>query len=463
MAHASPRRRSESRFVALLVVSDLLVCSVAVILAYLWRWYWSPAFLSPLAHEFTVYLRALPFVLLIWLAVFAAMGMYEPQRTLSPIAARGADFRAASMAFLMIAAASFLSHVNYSRLIVIESWLLALPLTWVTRALWGRVRRVALTRPENVSRTLIVGCGDLGRIVLGRLRQFPFGLQPVGFIATDDAPGEVDGLPVLGQLGDLPGVLAREAADEVLVADPGVPAGQLMEVIRASEANHTEFLVVAGPLQVLTAQAELSGPADLPVLELRNRAFGPVQRLAKRVCDLLGALLLLVLVGPLMLAISPLIRRRMGAPVLFRQVRVGYRGREFTMLKFRTMHADAEAYAVSPQHAADGRVTPLGRWLRKYSLDELPQLLNVLRGDMSLVGPRPEMPFLVAQYEPWQRRRLDAVPGITGLWQILGRKDLPLRDNIEYDFYYIRNQSLLLDLAIFLRTIPIVIFGKGAY
>jgi len=133
------------------------------------------------------------------------------------------------------------------------------------------------------------------------------------------------------------------------------------------------------------------------------------------------------------------------------------------MLKFRTMRLDAEPYAHSPEGPRDDRVTPLGRWLRKYSLDELPQLLNVLRGDMSLVGPRPEMPFIVAQYEPWQRRRLDAVPGLTGLWQILGRKDLPLRDNIEYDFYYIRNQSLLLDLAIFLRTIPIVIFGKGAY
>jgi lipopolysaccharide/colanic/teichoic acid biosynthesis glycosyltransferase len=224
-----------------------------------------------------------------------------------------------------------------------------------------------------------------------------------------------------------------------------------------------EFLVVAGPLQVLTAQAELSGPGDLPVLELRNRAFGPGQRLAKRVCDLLVTLLLLVVLGPLMLVIALLIRRQMGPPALFHQVRVGHQGQEFTMLKFRTMHRETEAYAPSPTAAADQRVTPLGRWLRKYSLDELPQLLNVLRGEMSLVGPRPEMPFIVAQYEPWQRKRLDAMPGLTGLWQILGRKDLPLRENIEYDFYYIRNQSLLLDLAIFLRTIPIVLFGKGAY
>ncbi|MBU0609988.1 MAG: sugar transferase, partial [Armatimonadetes bacterium] len=175
------------------------------------------------------------------------------------------------------------------------------------------------------------------------------------------------------------------------------------------------------------------------------------------------ALLLTVLTGPLMLGIAVAIRRQTGAVALFRQRRVGLHGREFTMLKFRTMHSDADAYAPSPDAADDERITSVGRWLRRYSLDELPQLLNVLRGHMSIVGPRPEMPFLVEQYEPWQRRRLEALPGLTGLWQILGRKDLPLRDNLEYDFYYIRNQSLLLDLAILLRTIPIVILGKGAY
>lgn len=463
MVHVSPRRRSETRFVALLVASDLAVCTASLLVAYLWRAFAAPSVLPPLAHDPSVYLRALPVVLLIWLVVFGAMGMYEPRRLLSPIAARAAEFRAVSMGFLMLAAACFLSHLSYSRFIVIAFWLVALTLTWITRALWGRVRRAALARPENVSRVLVVGCGDLARIVMGRLRQFSPGLEPIGFVATGTAPTEIEGLPVVGKLAELPAILSTCRADEVLVADPDVPAGQLMEVIRASEEKHVEFLVVAGPLQVLTAQAELSGPADLPVLELRNRAFGPLQRRVKRFCDLVGAALLLLLLGPLMLVISAMIRRQMGPPVLFRQVRVGYRGREFTMLKFRTMRADAEPYAASPEHPADERVTPLGRWLRKYSLDELPQLFNVLRGEMSLVGPRPEMPFIVAQYEPWQRRRLDAMPGMTGLWQILGRKDLPLRENIEYDFYYIRNQSLLMDLAIFLRTIPLVVLGKGAY
>ena len=199
------------------------------------------------------------------------------------------------------------------------------------------------------------------------------------------------------------------------------------------------------------------------MLELRHPAFGPEQRLVKRLCDIVAALLLLLLTAPLMAGIGLAIRRSTGEAALFLQRRVGYRGREFVMYKFRTMPSTAEAYALSPEAPNDARVTPVGRWLRKYSLDELPQLFNVLLGQMSIVGPRPEMPFVVAHYEPWQRQRLQAVPGMTGLWQILGRKDLPLRDNIEYDFYYIRNQSLLLDLAIFLRTVPIVLLGRGAY
>lgn len=186
-------------------------------------------------------------------------------------------------------------------------------------------------------------------------------------------------------------------------------------------------------------------------------------RLVKRLADLLLALFLTVLTLPLMLAIAVLIPLQTRESPLFLQRRIGLNGRPFTMLKFRTMYAEAEAYAPSPEHPHDRRVTSIGRWLRKYSLDELPQLLNVLAGQMSVVGPRPEMPFLVDQYQPWQRRRLLAVPGMTGLWQILGRKDLPLRDNVEYDFIYILNLSLRLDLAIFLRTLPIVVTGKGAY
>jgi lipopolysaccharide/colanic/teichoic acid biosynthesis glycosyltransferase len=142
---------------------------------------------------------------------------------------------------------------------------------------------------------------------------------------------------------------------------------------------------------------------------------------------------------------------------------VGLHGRHFTLLKFRTMKPDSGEYEVAPVSPDDSRITGLGRFLRKTSLDELPQLFNVLSGSMSLVGPRPEMPFIVEGYSDWQRRRLDVKPGLTGLWQIMGRKDLPLHENLEYDFYYIRNQSLMLDFAILIRTFTTVFLGRGAY
>ena len=460
----SPRRKFENNFITLLLVCDIVVCTLAVVLAFMLRAYYPPWFLAPLRHPIEHYLRALPVILGVWFVVFALLGMYEPRRTLNTISSRAADLRAVSLAVLMIAAASFLAHQNYSRAILLEFWALGVLLTWVERSLLGRYRQGVLKRGRMNSRALILGTGDLARVVLSRLQDHRFGLQAVGFVRNGGpAPAEIDGVPVVGHLDELPRLAGELSIDEVLVADPEVPAAELMRAIGKAEVAHVEFLIIAGPLQVLTAATELTGPADLPVLEMRQRAFGPVQQACKRFCDVLGGLLLLMLTAPLMLAIAAAIKLQTKEPALFRQKRVGHHGREFVMYKFRTMRSDTAAYAPSPDRRDDERVTPVGRWLRRYSLDELPQLLNVLKGEMSIVGPRPEMPFLVEQYEPWQRRRLDALPGMTGLWQILGRKDLPLRDNIEYDFYYIRNQSLLLDIAIFLRTLPIVILGRGAY
>ena len=150
-------------------------------------------------------------------------------------------------------------------------------------------------------------------------------------------------------------------------------------------------------------------------------------------------------------------------PALFTQTRVGQGGRPFQVYKFRTMEIDSDPSARAPVEGTDPRVTAYGRWLRGTSLDELPQLWNVLKGDMSLVGPRPEMPFIVEGYDDWQRHRLDVKPGITGLWQILGRKDLPMHENLQYDFYYIRNRSLVLDASILVRTIGVVLSRKGAF
>ena len=183
---------------------------------------------------------------------------------------------------------------------------------------------------------------------------------------------------------------------------------------------------------------------------------------AKRIFDILGALVAVVVTGPLMLWVAFRLRRTGTAP-LFVQERIGRGGRLFRMYKFRTLRDDADPYATAPREQGDPRITPYGRWLRVTSIDELPQLWNVLRGEMSLVGPRPEMPFIVEGYDEWERRRMTVTPGITGLWQILGRKDLPMHENLHYDFYYIRNRSLTLDASILLRTVGVVFSRRGAF
>jgi len=465
MITAPPRERFERRMVAALLAADTLACLAAVAAAYLLRLHVPTTWLAPLGHPPEVYVQAAPVVAALWLLSFVARDLYDVRRFRSPLAEAVATVSAVSMAAILVAAASFLSRTDYSRAMLILFWASGMVLAVGARGLLGRYRSAALGKPVAESRTIIVGCGDLGLVVAERIRRYhSLGYTLVGFVcASDNRPPQILGLPVLGHLDDLVGVLEAHEIDEVLVANPDLDVDRVMAVVAACRELPVQFNLVAGPLQLLTGSMEISGLADLPVVPLGRRHFAPWEESVKRALDALGSLLLLVLSAPLWLVLPPLIRRDTGASALFRQERVGMDGQRFTMLKFRTMRPSADPYAPAPVDDDDERITPLGRWLRRFSLDELPQLINVVRGEMSLVGPRPEMPFLVEQYQPWQRLRLQVRPGLTGLWQILGRKDLPLVENIEYDFYYISHRSLAMDLMIVLRTIPVVLFGKGAY
>lgn len=451
--------------VAALLAADTLACLAAVAAAYLLRLHAPTSWLAPLGHPPEVYLQAAPVILGLWLLSFFARDLYDVARFRSPLAEMVATMSAVSMATILVAAASFLSRIDYSRAMLILFWLAGMVLAICVRGLLARYRRAALGRPTTESRTVIVGCGDLGQVVAERIRRYhSLGYTLVGFVcASDSRPAEIDGLPVLGHVDRLPALLEAHEIDEVLVANPELDVDRVMALVASCRELPVQFHLVAGPLQLLTGTMEISGLADLPVVPLGRRHFAPWEETVKRALDVIGSLVLLALSAPLWLVLPPLIRRDTGASALFQQERIGLDGRPFTMLKFRTMRPSADPYAPAPTDDEDERITPLGRWLRRFSLDELPQLINVLRGEMSLVGPRPEMPFLVEQYQPWQRLRLQVRPGLTGLWQILGRKDLPLVENIEYDFYYISHRSLTMDLMIVLRTIPVVLFGKGAY
>jgi exopolysaccharide biosynthesis polyprenyl glycosylphosphotransferase len=460
----SSRRAFERNHVLLLVLSDAAACVVAVLTAYVIRSY-TPELLRPqLKHPLMMYLKALPVILPLWLATFESLGLYRVSRAAPPFHDLTDSFRAVTLATLLIAAVSFLSHMDYSRGMLVLFWFLALVYVSLGRTALSDRRAGALATGAARSRALVVGCGELGRLVLQRTRRHPeFGYEVIGFVGANGETGEIDGVPVLARLAALPECVGAHQIDQVIVAQPGLETGQLMDVVASCEGSPVEFHVISGPFGVLTGQAQISSLTDLPTIELPQRSLSVWEEAIKRLADVAVSALLLLLLSPLFAVVAVLIRRQTGASAIFRQERIGRHGRPFTMYKLRSMRPDADPYAQAPATDDDPRITPIGRWLRRSSLDELPQLWNVIKGDMSLVGPRPEMPFIVEQYEPWQRRRLDAKPGLTGLWQILGRKDLPLRENIEYDFYYIRNQSLILDLVIVLKTMGVVLRGSGAY
>ncbi len=460
----SPRRVFDRRFTVALIASDIVACAASVLAAYTIRLALSVTSLGDLGQSITLYLWAIPVVAVLWLVSFRNLGLHDVRRFALPLGEMTAVFRAVTATTLMVATASFLSHISYSRAVLLLFWGTALVFVMLIRS-WLRAYMLhERLRGGATARTVVVGCGDLGQMVAERISSRPLlGHELVGIVCVAGEPVTATGCPVLGTLDELGRIVAEHDVDEVLVAYPEIDPGELITAIQGCRERPVVFHLVARPMQILTESAEISGIADLAIIELPPQRFPRWQSAIKRLADIIGSLVALLLASPVLAVLSYLVWRDTGAGPIFRQRRVGLGGREFVMYKFRTMSPRAHPYAEAPRSLDDSRVTRLGRWLRRSSLDELPQLVNVLRGEMSLVGPRPEMPFIVAQYEPWQRSRLEVKPGITGLWQVLGRKDLPLRENIEYDFYYIRNWSIWLDLTILLKTVPVVLGGRGAY
>ena len=281
-------------------------------------------------------------------------------------------------------------------------------------------------------------------------------------------------LPYLGTAGELPRVFAERELDELIVAESEFDDRALLELVDLAHRRGVRVSAAATTAELLTQRAEYVPGQGVPLFELRPPAFVGTDWLVKRTFDLVVSILVVVLGLPLWIAIAVAIKLSSRGPVFFRDRRVGLDERQFAMIKFRTMYADAPARqarleAVNEAEGAlfklrnDPRVTPVGRFLRRFSLDEVPQVLNVLRGEMSLVGPRP-LPLRDSRLlEPWHRKRYRVLPGMTGLWQIAGRSDLSFDDLVRLDFYYLENWSIWLDVSILLRTVPAVIAARGAY
>jgi len=339
-------------------------------------------------------------------------------------------------------------------------------LSFRTLAHWRRAHRGR--------RVLVVGQANAAARLAEEFSRRPWtGVQIVGY-ASDEWDGP-NTLPRLGDLSDLITLVQRHQIDEVIFALPPAQYGRVAELSLLLLREPVMLHMIPTALDLVFARTPVDNIGGIPLVSLRESALTPSQRIVKRLFDIVVSCGLIVLLAPLMLVIALLIKLESPGPVIFAQERIGEHGRRFKMFKFRSMYIDADRRwrevakrdtttgKLIHKQQDDPRVTRVGRKLRRTSLDELPQLFNVLRGEMSLVGPRPEMPYIAAEYEPWQWQRFRVPPGMTGWWQVNGRSEKPMHLHTEDDLYYIQNYSFWLDLRILAKTLVVVWQGHGAY
>ncbi len=459
-----PVRRADRVLSVLLVFADALAIPAAFILTWFLRTSILKAMLPEFHHSFHTYIMVLPVVALLWLISFARGGLYKPKRYLGSLGELQKLMKALVYLAVALMAASYLVRMDYSRIMLFMFIGISIPVATVTRSIGRRVAQI-IAPVREVPKILVVGTGEVASRVISALLRLP-GKAPeiIGIVSPGDAANdEFEGIPIVATLANMVEQIRILKVDEVFFAAPELDRSEMLSIISYVTGNEVHFRLVTDLFEIVIGGADLDDLVKLPIIEIGYGKPGTVHRITKRTADILISLFLVVLLFPLMAVLYLiLLVTGKGSPI-FKQGRVGLKGKEFTLLKFRTMKPESHEYEIAPVSIDDTRITRTGKFLRRTSLDELPQLFNVIRGEMSLVGPRPEMTFIVKEYNAWQRHRLDVKPGLTGLWQIMGRKELPLHDNLEYDYYYIRNQSLMLDFTILMKTLVTIFRGRGAY
>ena len=454
--------------------SDILLTLFALFVASALR-PWLP-FGMPLTAEHTnLPLIIYALVALIWSIAFLLLSVYTP-RTLRSFEEAQLIVVAVTLSTLTLGCVLYFSFRQISRLQVITFYALDLCFLIGYRLFlrWYLGRRDQPAYP--LRKVLVVEAGDAGRDIVRMIERYRWaGLETVGFLDNQIAPQtEVAGLPVLGKVDEVAHHVQTEEIAEVVIALPLQAYDQLLRLIAELQNLPVRVRILPDYFKTTLFRTKVDEFAGVPMITLRQPALDPFERQVKRAFDLVAGTTLFVLALPLMALVALAIRLDSPGPVLFKQQRVGENGRLFSMYKFRSMIAGAEKLETSMatevqnrqilnKQPDDPRVTRVGRFLRRTSLDETPQFLNVLKGEMSLVGPRPELPWLVEQYEPWQWQRFAVPQGITGWWQVIGRSDQPMYLHSEEDLFYIQHYSLLLDIQILWRTAGAVVRGRGAY
>ncbi|MHA6513115.1 sugar transferase [Tessaracoccus sp. Z1128] len=443
---------------------------------------WSP-FLQSINDADRLVLPVAPLIIVVWLGSLAAGGAYRERHWGVGVAEYRQVFNSSLFFLLTLGFSAFIFDYPLSRGFVAILVAIGIPALAIGRLTARRLLQYLRRSGRFCVPTLVVGDqGAVDDVVAVLRRETWLGYTPVGIVAPpedeaiDVAAAPSQGLSEVGTLDDLLEVIDRTEARAVIFTTGSVRRGrEFNEMARKLEGHRAQMVVVPAMTDISSQRIHVTPVAGLPLMHVGKPQAERSLRFTKRAFDVIGALLLLVILSPLMLATALLIKVGDGGSVLFQQHRIGVGGKPFKLFKFRSMVPDAEqirADTLEDSNESDGalfkiredpRITPIGRFIRRFSIDELPQLLNVLRGEMSLVGPRPALEREVEQYRQYVRRRLDVRPGMTGLWQVSGRSDLGWDDTVRLDLYYVDNWSMLQDLVILLRTFRAVVRSQGAY
>ncbi len=413
----------------------------------------------------------------LWLFLLVLQSAYDARRIFRAVHEIQIVVLSIALASLVLAGAFYFLNYDVPRLLYLYFVSLDIAFLVGYRIVLRLIYRIRNGRADDLTRVLVIGAGTIGRRLAQEVNALNWvGMRLIGFL--DDDPNKlgmaVCGTPVLGGSENAVQVVKRERVDEVIIVLPRRAHNRLVNIVTELQRLPVRVKVVPDYFDLAFARTTQVSLGDIPLVELRDSAITGFPRLIKRVFDLIAATIGFLLISPLLLLIALAIKLDSPGPIIFKQERAGENGKLFWMYKFRSMVKDAEtqqkelAQTTADGHivhkrADDPRVTRVGRFLRKTSLDELPQLINVIKGEMSLVGPRPEMPWLVQQYEPWRYKRFTVPQGITGWWQVNGRSDRPMYLNTQDDLFYIQNYSLLLDLQILWKTLGVVFSGRGAF
>jgi len=416
----------------------------------------------------------------IWIMTARAIGLYRPRS--GRVDELFAIVKAACVTWLLALVLGFFAHLEASRLTVAIAFALSIVLVVAGRALTRRCIKHFYAHPDVTVPLVVVGANPIGRYVRDRIVEELSQYEFLGFIDNDPAARAQCGDELLGGTEQIPALAAAHLNLEAGIVLPESSPERVKEIIELCERNHVRWRVMPWFTQLHAGTLRIDMVGTIALIGPRTSNIEGLNWVIKRGFDFIAACALLALSAPIIFIAGLLLWLLDGRPLLFRQTRIGIHGKPFGLLKFRTMTANCAEQThreyvkdwIKQNGAANGkphgqnvykldrdpRITPVGAWLRRLSIDELPQLINVLRGEMSLIGPRPALPYEVEHYQDWHRHRLDAPPGITGLWQVSGRNRLSFDEMVQLDIEYMEDWSLYRDLEILIRTLPAMFAGN---